>query len=76
MAILHELLFASDATLLGVVGLVCLVLAALLWRGQVRRQRRHDLDAVGWVPWSGLSLLAFGIGALALIIAAIGLLKG
>ena len=76
MAILHELLFASDAALLGVVGLACLALAALLWLGQVRRQRRHDLDAVGWVPWSGLSLLAFGVGALAVIVAAIGLLKG
>lgn len=76
MNLRHDLLFASDAALLGVGGLVCLLLAALLWLGQVRRQRRNDLDAVGWVPWSGLSLLFFAIGALALMIAGIGLLKG
>jgi hypothetical protein len=76
MAIIHALLFASDAALLALAGLVCLLLSALAWLGQVRRQRRNDLDAVGFVPWTGLSLLCFAIGALALLLAAIGLIKG
>ena len=76
MDLIHDLEFASDAALLGLAGITCLLLAALLWLGQVRRQRRSDLDAVGWVPWSGLSLLFFGIGLLAVMIAGIGLLKG
>ncbi|MEO5708015.1 MAG: hypothetical protein ABIT10_04870 [Alteraurantiacibacter sp.] len=76
MSLLHALRFASDATLLAVLGAVFLLLAALAWLGQVRRMRRTAIDAVGWVPWSGLSLLLFGIGALALLLAALGLLKG
>lgn len=76
MDLRHDLLFASDAALLGLAGAACLLLAIVAWQGQVRRQRRHDLDAVGWMPWSGLSLLLFGVGLLALLIAVIGLLKG
>jgi hypothetical protein len=76
MSIIHDLLFASDAALLGVAGLACMLLSALAWLGQVRRQRRRDLDAVGVVPWTNLSLLFFAIGALALLLAGIGLLKG
>lgn len=76
MEIAHQMLFASDAALLGVAGLACLLLSALAWLGQVRRQRRHDLDAVGLVPWTGLSLLFFAIGALALLLSGIGLIKG
>jgi hypothetical protein len=76
MSPLHALRFASDATLLALAGGAFLLLAALAWLGQVRRMRRKSIDAVGWMPWSGLSLLFFGIGALALLVAALGLLKG
>lgn len=76
MDLRHDLLFASDAALLGLAGAACLLLAMLAWQGQVRRQRRRELDAVGWVPWSGLSLLLFGVGLLALLVAVLGLLKG
>jgi hypothetical protein len=76
MSLIHALRFASDATLLAVMGAAFLLLASLAWLGQVRRMRRKSIDAVGWMPWSGLSLLFFGIGALALLVAALGLLKG
>ncbi len=76
MSPLHALLFASDAALAALLGAGLLLLAALAWLGQVRRMRRSTLDAVGWVPWSGLSLLLFGIGALLLVLAVLGLLKG
>jgi hypothetical protein len=76
MSLMHTLRFASDAALLGLAGAACMVLAALTWLGQMRRMRRTALDAVGWVPWSGLSLLFFGVGALALLVAAIGLVQG
>lgn len=76
MSLIHALRFASDATLLGVAGALLLLLAAVAWLGQLRRMRRSSIDAVGWVPWSGLSLLFFGVGALALMVAALGLLKG
>lgn len=75
MDLRHDLLFASDAALLGLAGAGCLLLAILAWQGQVRRQRRRHLDAVGWVPWSSLSLLLFGVGLLALLVAVLGLLK-
>lgn len=76
MDLRHDLLFASDAALLALAGAACVLLAILAWQGQVRRQRRNQLDAVGWVPWSGLSLLLFGVGLLTLLVALTGLLKG
>lgn len=45
----------------------CLVLALLAGWRERRRARRHDPDAIGWVDWRGVQMLA-------LIALAVGLL--
>jgi hypothetical protein len=64
----HFLLFASDATLLGALGGALLVLALIAALAERRRARRKAIDAVGWVPWTAIFLMAcFGAaGVLAL----------
>ena len=52
--------FATDHGLAFAAG-IALALAGLAWWGDRRRLRRHDLDRVGLMPWTGLffwSLLA------------------
>ena len=70
------LLFASDATLLGLGGLALVVFAMLAWLGERRRMRRRHIDAVGWMPWTTLSILTFFSGLVLLAVAAAGFLKG
>ena len=69
---LHTLHLLSDAARLGLAGGFCLVLAGLAWLGQLRRMRRRHQDAVGWVPWNGLSVLFFGVALLLFMLAAQG----
>ncbi|KUO55432.1 MAG: hypothetical protein APF82_00115 [Sphingomonadales bacterium BRH_c42] len=68
MEFLHQLIFASEADLvvLSGAGLVLVAFAALA--ADRRRLKRKHIDRVGWVPWTGLFLLAFvaGIGLIAL----------
>jgi len=76
---MHEpsfLLFASDATLIGLAGGLLLLLAALAWLGERRRLRRKRIDAVGWVPWTSLFVLTFFAGTILLAVAASGWLRG
>lgn len=76
---MHEpdfLLFASDATLLGLAGLTLILIAMLAWLGERRRVQRSHIDAVGWMPWTTLSVFAFFAGAVFLAMAAVGWLKG
>ncbi|WP_206239439.1 hypothetical protein [Novosphingobium terrae] len=40
-------------------------LAVLGWLADRRRLRRADPDAVGWVPWRGISFWATMVGVLA-----------
>ena len=40
---------------LALLALGALVLALTGWRGERRRKRRSDPDAVSWVPWMGLT---------------------
>jgi len=70
------LLFASDATLVGLAGgaLLLVALAALL--GERRRMRRKHIDAVGWMPWTTLSVLTTVAGICLLAVAAMGWLRG
>jgi hypothetical protein len=70
------LLFASDATLLGLIGLGLIVLSFATWLGERRRHRRQVIDAVGCMPWTTLSVLAAFCGALLLAMAAMGWLRG
>jgi len=70
------LLFASDATLLGIAGAVLLLLAFRAALGDRKRKRRRAIDAVGWVPWTTISFIAFFAGAVMLAMAAMGWIKG
>jgi hypothetical protein len=76
---MHEpafLLFASDATLVGLTGGALLVVAAVALLGERRRLRRKHIDAVGWMPWTTVSVLATFAGLSLLAMAAMGWLRG
>jgi len=70
----HFLLFASDATLMTLLGAVLLAVALVAVLAERRRNRRKAIDAVGWVPWTAIFLAAcFGAaGLLALALQAWG----
>ena len=70
------LLFASDATIVGLIGGALLIVAAVAFLGERRRHRRRHIDAVGWVPWSALSVLATFAGVTLLAVALTGWLRG
>ena len=61
---MHDLLtrlsFASDAALLSLAGLACVVVAGVALLMDRRRGRRGRLEAVGWIPWLPL-FIAFGV---------------
>ena len=76
---MHEpafLLFASDATWLGLWGGALLVFAALGILAYRRRIRRKHIDAVGWVPWTTLFFVAFFCGVCLLAVAVMGWIRG
>jgi hypothetical protein len=66
----HFLLFASDATLLALLGAALLIVALIAALAERRRERRKAIDAVGWMPWTAIFLAscfgAAGLLALAL----------
>ena len=70
------LLFASDATLVGLAGGALLGVAGVALLGERRRLRRKHIDAVGWMPWTTLSVLATFAGLSLLAMAAMGWLRG
>jgi len=70
------LLFASDATLLGLAAGVLLVVAAYAGFAERRRVRRKAIDAVGWVPWLTVFFVCFFPGVILAVLAAAGWLKG
>jgi len=70
------LLFASDATLVGLAGGTLLLAALVAFMGERRRMRRKEIDAVGCMPWTTLFVLAFFCGIVLLAVAASGWLRG
>ena len=70
------LLFASDATLLGLWGGALLLLALVALLADRRRARRKRIDAVGWMPWTPVFLTGFFIGIGLLTVAVKGWLAG
>jgi hypothetical protein len=66
------LLFASDATWVGLIGAVLITVAYAAWLGERRRKRRKEPDAVGWVPWTTVSFVTFFCGAILLSLAVKG----
>ncbi|MFC4255650.1 hypothetical protein GRI97_17810 [Altererythrobacter xixiisoli] len=76
---MHEpefLLFASDATLVGLSGGLLLVIAAVATLADRRRTRRTRIEAVGWVPWTAVYLLAAFVGIILLTLALKGWIAG
>ena len=76
---MHEpafLLFASDATRVGLLAGAMLVVAVLALLGDRRRRRRRHIDAVGWMPWATVSVLATFVGFSLLAVAVTGWLRG
>ena len=70
------LLFASDATLVGLAGGVLIAVAGIALLGERRRLRRKYIDAVGWMPWTTLSALTTFAALTLLAMAAMGWLRG
>ncbi len=76
---MHEpdfLRFASDATLVALGGVALLLIALASFLGERRRMRRQHIDAVGWMPWTTVSVLASFGGLSLLAVAAKGWLAG
>ncbi len=62
---IHQFLaFASDGDMFAAVGAVCWVVAGIALVADRRRQKRRDLNHVGWVPWTGVFLGAALAGAI------------
>jgi apolipoprotein N-acyltransferase len=70
------LLFASDATIVGIWGAAFLLLALFALLAEWRRERRKNIDRVGLVPWSTIFVLCAFVGAGLLVTAVKGWLTG
>ncbi|MBT2134258.1 hypothetical protein KK137_07940 [Croceibacterium sp. LX-88] len=70
------LLFASDATLMGLTGGALLLVALAAMVAERRRQKRKHVDAVGCMPWTTLFFLCFFPGAILMWMALKGWLAG
>ena len=70
------LLFASDATWAARAAGALLLVSLVAVVGERRRMRRRRIDAVGWMPWTTLSVLSFFLGATLLAMAVVGWLRG
>ena len=62
--------FASEATIFGLWGGALLALSVLAMLGDLRRRRRRDINAVGWMPWRDVSALTAFAGLVLLAMAA------
>ena len=70
------ILFASDATLVGLAGGGLLLLALVAMLAESRRYRRKNVDKVGCMPWTAMFLACAVTGAGLLIVAVKGWLSG
>ncbi|MFC3097250.1 hypothetical protein [Alteraurantiacibacter palmitatis] len=70
------ILFASEATEVGLWAAAFLLLAAIALLADWRRARRRDIDRVGCVPWTPVFLASATIGAGLLLVAIKGWLGG
>ena len=70
------ILFASDATLVGLFGGALLLVALLALFAEHRRVRRKSADAVGFMPWTLVFLASAVSGSGLMIVAMKGWLGG
>lgn len=70
------ILFASDATIVGMWGGAFLLAAAFALVADWRRAKRKDIDRVGCMPWTLVFLCAAMIGAGLMVMAIKGWLGG
>lgn len=68
--------FASDAEIMALAGGVLLLGAIVALAMERRRLRRRRIDAVGFMPWTGVFLLCAVIGGGLLAASLPGLLRG
>lgn len=59
-----------------VPGLCALLVAVVAWAGDRRRARRSDPDAVGFMPWTNLFVIALFAACVLLMLAANGWRSG
>lgn len=71
----HFLLFASDAELLALWGVGCLIVALIAFVMERLRSKRARFDQVGFMPWLGLFMAAAVIGGGLLALAVPGMLQ-
>lgn len=57
--------FASNAGFWGAVAALALAVAVVAWLGDARRTRRTSPDAVGFMPWTTIFLIAMFVAAVA-----------
>ena len=60
----------TDFATMRAIGIAAALIAALALWGDRRRVRRHDLDAVGWMPWTPVFFVALLVACVALGLAA------
>lgn len=76
MGFSHFLTFASEAEIVGLWGIGCLLLAAIAALAENRRSRRARIERVGWVPWRAIFLAGAMIGAGLIALALKGIAAG
>ncbi|GAA0282024.1 hypothetical protein GCM10009127_24200 [Alteraurantiacibacter aestuarii] len=70
------ILFASDATIVGLWGGLFLLIAVLALAGDWLRARRKDVDRVGCMPWTPIFLACAMIGVGLMVVAVKGWIAG
>lgn len=70
------LLFASDATLVALAGGALVALALIALWAERRRVKRKRIDAVGFMPWTAIFLIAGFVGMTLLGLGVTGWLSG
>lgn len=69
------LLFASDAEILALWAIACLIVAGFCSIMERRRAKRTEINQVGWVPWTGLFLTFAVLGGGMLAVAIPGMIQ-